>query len=53
VDTANGLQIHYQGVSHQTTDNGSRIEGILTLTEKDLSGVTLCVSTYDVVAVRQ
>jgi hypothetical protein len=38
VDTANGLQTHVQAVSHQTTDDGSRIEGILTLTGKDLSG---------------
>lgn len=53
-DVGNQTTSYGTGFTTQTTDDGSRLSGTLTMDVRDLyTGETICVSAYDVTAVRQ
>jgi len=54
VSEGDGLRITGVGVTDQVVQDGSQLEGLMTQTVHDLAtGATVCVSSYDITAIRQ
>jgi hypothetical protein len=54
VSEGDGLRMTGVGVTTQTVQDGSQLEGLMTQTAYSLAtGATVCISSYDITANRQ